>query len=106
MSRFLSCSGSAVASGGATAFGLFIRTDFRIVCGTFAEAVFVVTMPRAVYCRSLIAAKTDYDSVSVDALCEVMVSVIHNRVVAEAKKVSYRMVHFADCFIRAGEVRS
>lgn len=55
---------------------------------------------------SLIAAKTDYDSVSVDALCEVMVLVIHNQVVVEAKKVSYRMVHFADCFIRAGEVRS
>lgn len=80
MSRFLSGSGSAVASGGATALGLFIRTDFRIVCGTFAEALFVVTMLRAVYCRY--------------------------RVVAEAKKVSYRMVHFADCFIRAGEVRS
>lgn len=43
----LSGTGTAAALGGATAFGLFTNTDFGIVFGAFAGALFVATMPQA-----------------------------------------------------------
>ncbi|EFC7693799.1 holin, partial [Escherichia coli] len=45
MSDPLSSSGISVALGSATAFGLFTGTDFGIVFGAFAGALFVATMP-------------------------------------------------------------
>lgn len=47
MSEPLSGTGTAAALGGATAFGLFTNTDFGIVFGAFAGALFVATMPQA-----------------------------------------------------------
>ena len=47
MSEPLSGSGAAVALGGATVFGLFTGTDFGIVFGAFAGALFVATMPQS-----------------------------------------------------------
>ncbi|ELY4545995.1 holin, partial [Cronobacter sakazakii] len=47
MSEPLSGTGAAAALGGATAFGLFTNTDFGIVFGAFAGALFVATMPQA-----------------------------------------------------------
>ncbi|HGU0827593.1 TPA: putative holin, partial [Escherichia coli] len=47
MSEPLSGSGTAAALGGATVFGLFTGTDFGIVFGAFAGALFVATMPQA-----------------------------------------------------------
>ncbi len=41
MSEPLSGSGTAAALGGATVFGLFTGTDFGIVFGAFAGALFV-----------------------------------------------------------------
>ncbi|MEF4313086.1 putative holin [Escherichia coli] len=46
MSEPLSGSGTATALGGATVFGLFTGTDFGIVFGAFAGALFVATMPQ------------------------------------------------------------
>ncbi|GJH64967.1 hypothetical protein ECZC04_55270 [Escherichia coli] len=46
MSEPLSGSGTAAALGGATVFGLFTGTDFGIVFGAFAGALFVATMPQ------------------------------------------------------------
>ncbi|HDI6025817.1 TPA: holin, partial [Escherichia coli] len=48
MSEPLSGSGTAVALGGATVFGLFTGTDFGIVFGAFAGALFVATMPQKI----------------------------------------------------------
>lgn len=48
MSEPLSGSGTAVALGGATVFGLFTGTDFGIVFGAFAGALFVATMPQEI----------------------------------------------------------
>ena len=47
MSEPLSGTGTAVALGWATAFGLFTNTDFGVVFGAFAGALFVATMPQA-----------------------------------------------------------
>ncbi len=47
MSEPLSGSGTAAALGGATVFGLFTGTDFGIVFGAFAGALFVATIPQA-----------------------------------------------------------
>ncbi|HFV9141465.1 TPA: putative holin, partial [Escherichia coli] len=47
MSEPLSGSGTAAALGGATVYGLFTGTDFGIVFGAFAGALFVATMPQA-----------------------------------------------------------
>ncbi len=47
MSEPLSGTATAAALGGATAFGLFTNTDFGIVFGAFAGALFVATMPQA-----------------------------------------------------------
>ena len=47
MSEPLYGSGTAAALGGATVFGLFTGTDFGIVFGAFAGALFVATMPQA-----------------------------------------------------------
>lgn len=46
MSEPLSGSGTAAALGGATVFGLFTGTDFGIVFGAFAGALFVATIPQ------------------------------------------------------------
>ena len=48
MSEPLSGSGTAAALGGATVFGLFTGTDFGIVFGAFAGALFVATMPQKI----------------------------------------------------------
>ncbi|EIG1332523.1 holin, partial [Escherichia coli] len=97
MSEPLSGSGTAAALGGATVFGLFTGTDFGIVFGAFAGALFVATMPQALSAwrvaahflvsfivgvlgarvlSAWIAAKTGYDGTSADALCAVLVSVV------------------------------
>lgn len=47
MSEPLPGTGTAAALGRATAFGLFTNTDFGIVFGAFAGALFVATMPQA-----------------------------------------------------------
>ncbi|EFO3260876.1 hypothetical protein DPV14_02205 [Escherichia coli] len=48
MSEPLSGSGTAAALGGATVFGLFTGTDFGIVFGAFAGALFVATIPQQI----------------------------------------------------------
>lgn len=89
MSEPLSGSGTAAALGGATVFGLFTGTDFGIVFGAFAGALFVATMPQALSAwrivghfvvsfiigvlgakvlASYLADKAGYDSASIDAL--------------------------------------
>ncbi|EOZ8905490.1 putative holin [Escherichia coli] len=96
MSEPLSGSGTAAALGGATVFGLFTGTDFGIVFGAFAGALFVATMPQALSAwrvaahflvsfivgvlgarvlSAWIASKTGYDGTSADALCAVLVAV-------------------------------
>lgn len=55
MSEPLSGSGTAAALGGATVFGLFTGTDFGIVFGAFAGALFVATMPQALSARRVAA---------------------------------------------------
>ncbi|ALP46940.1 putative holin [Escherichia coli] len=96
MSEPLSGSGMAEALGAATVFGLFTGTDFGIVFGAFAGALFVATMPQALSaCRvaayflvlfivgvlgadvlaSWLVKQTGGYSVPVDALCAVLVSV-------------------------------
>ncbi|EGJ7888373.1 putative holin [Escherichia coli] len=96
MSEPLSGSGTAAALGGATVYGLFTGTDFGIVFGAFAGALFVATMPQALsvwrvvahflvsfivgvlgarVLSAWIASKTGYDGTSADALCAVLVSV-------------------------------
>ncbi|EEM0283056.1 holin [Salmonella enterica] len=96
MSEPLSGSGTAAALGGATVFGLFTGTDFGIVFGAFAGALFVATMPQKISAwrvaahflvlfivgvlgarvlSAWIASKTGYDGTSADALCAVLVAV-------------------------------
>lgn len=103
MSEPLSGSGTAAALGGATVFGLFTGTDFGIVFGAFAGALFVATMPQAfsgwrvaahflvsfivgvLGARALsawVASKTGYDGTSADALCAVLVSVMSVKILA------------------------
>ncbi|QLR72985.1 phage tail protein [Citrobacter freundii] len=90
----VSGTGTAVALGWATAFGLFTNTDFGVVFGAFAGALFVATMPQALSAwriavhflvsfiigvlgakalASYLATKTGYDGTSADALCAVLV---------------------------------
>ena len=96
MSEPLSGSGAAAALGAATVFGLFTGTDFGIVFGAFAGALFVAMMPQALSAwrvaahflvlfivgvlgadvlASWLVKQTGFDSVPVDALCAVLVSV-------------------------------
>jgi uncharacterized membrane protein YjjB (DUF3815 family) len=103
MSEPLSGSGTAAALGGATVFGLFTGTDFGIVFGAFAGALFVATMPQALSAwrvaahflvsfiigvlgakalASYLATKTGYDGTSADALCAVLVSVLSVKILS------------------------
>ncbi|WP_368941621.1 putative holin [Citrobacter werkmanii] len=103
MSEPLSGTGTAAALGGATAFGLFTNTDFGIVFGAFAGALFVATMPQALSAwrvaahflvsfiigvlgakalASYLATKTDYDGASAEALCAVLVSVVSVKILS------------------------
>ncbi|ENA4201304.1 holin [Escherichia coli] len=103
MSEPLSGSGTAAALGGATVFGLFTGTDFGIVFGAFAGALFVATMPQALsvwrvvahflvsfivgvlgarVLSAWIASKTGYDGTSADALCAVLVSVVSVKILS------------------------
>ncbi|TQN81009.1 UNVERIFIED_ORG: putative phage holin [Citrobacter freundii] len=99
----VSGTGTAAALGGATAYGVFTGTDFGIVFGAFAGALFVATMPQALSAwrvaahfvvsfiigvlgarvlSSWIAAKTGYDGASADALCAVLVSVVSVKILS------------------------
>ncbi|MBA8561384.1 holin [Citrobacter freundii] len=103
MSEPLSGTGTAVALGWATAFGLFTNTDFGVVFGAFAGALFVATMPQALSAwrvaahflvsfiigvlgakalASYLATKTGYDGASADALCAVLVSVVSVKILS------------------------
>ncbi|EKP2504038.1 holin [Escherichia coli] len=103
MSEPLSGSGTAVALGGATVFGLFTGTDFGIVFGAFAGALFVATMPQALSAwrvaahflvsfivgvlgadvmASYLAEKLNLHSTSLDALCAVLVSVVSVKILS------------------------
>lgn len=95
MSEPLSGTGTAAALGGATIFGLFTGTNFGIVFGAFAGALFVATMPQALSAWRVVAhflvsfivgvlgaevlaswlvKHTEFDGAPVDALCAVLVS--------------------------------
>lgn len=99
----VSGTGAAAALGGATAYGFFTNTDFGIVFGAFAGALFVATMPQALSAwriaahflvsfiigvlgaealASYIATKTGYDGSSADALCAVLVSVVSVKILS------------------------
>ncbi|HGX4526002.1 TPA: putative holin, partial [Escherichia coli] len=103
MSEPLSGSGTAAALGGATVFGLFTGTDFGIVFGAFAGALFVATMPQKISAwrvaahflvsfivgvlgarvlSAWIASKTGYDGTSADALCAVLVAVVSVKILS------------------------
>ncbi|MDD8674924.1 phage holin family protein, partial [Escherichia coli] len=103
MSEPLSGSGTAAALGGATVFGLFTGTDFGIVFGAFAGALFVATMPQKIsvwrvvahflvsfivgvlgarVLSAWIASTTGYDGTSADALCAVLVSVVSVKILS------------------------
>ncbi|HAK5376652.1 TPA: holin [Salmonella enterica] len=103
MSEPLSGSGTAAALGGATAFGLFTNTDFGIVFGAFAGALFVATMPQtlsawriaahfvvsfiigvlgAEVLASYLADNAGVNSASIDALCAVLVSVVSVKILS------------------------
>lgn len=103
MSEPLSGSGTAAALGGATVFGLFTGTDFGIVFGAFAGALFVATVPQALSAwrvaahflvsfivgvlgarvlSAWVTSKTGYDATSVDALCAVLVSVVSVKILS------------------------
>lgn len=103
MSEPLSGTGTAAALGGATAFGLFTNTDFGIVFGAFAGALFVATMPQALSAwrvaahflvsfiigvlgakalASYLATKISYDGASAEALCAVLVSVVSVKILS------------------------
>jgi len=103
MSEPLSGSGTAVALGGATVFGLFTGTDFGIVFGAFAGALFVATMPQTLSAwrvaahflvsfivgvlgargvAGYMAERIGFNSASVDALCAVLVSVLSVKVLS------------------------
>lgn len=103
MSEPLSGTGTAAALGGATAYGIFTDTDFGIVFGAFAGALFVSTIPQALSAwrvaahflvsfiigvlgadvlASYIVDKTSYNSTSIDALCAVLVSVVSVKILS------------------------
>ena len=103
MSEPLSGSGTAAALGGAMVFGLFTGTDFGIVFGAFAGALFVATMPQTLSAwrvaahflvsfivgvlgargvAGYMAERIGFDSASVDALCAVLVSVVSVKVLS------------------------
>ncbi|HEM0054038.1 TPA: holin [Escherichia coli] len=103
MSEPLSGSGTAAALGGATVFGLFTGTDFGIVFGAFAGALFVATMPQTLSAwrvaalflvsfivgvlgagalASWLAVTTGYNGESADALCAVLVSVVSVKILS------------------------
>lgn len=103
MSEPLSGSGTAAALGGATVFGLFTGTDFGIVFGAFAGALFVATIPQALSAwrvaahflvsfivgvlgarllSAWVASKTGYDGTSADALCAVLVSLVSVKIMS------------------------
>ncbi len=103
MSEPLSGSGTAAALGGATVFGLFTGTDFGIVFGAFAGALFVATTPQQIsvwrvaahflvsfivgvlgarVLSAWIAANTGYNGTSLDALCAVLVSVVSVKILS------------------------
>ncbi|HAJ2334554.1 TPA: holin [Escherichia coli] len=103
MSEPLSGSGTALALGGATVFGLFTGTDFGIVFGAFAGALFVATIPQTLsvwhaavhfmvsfivgvlgadVLASWFAARTGYNGTSADALCAVLVSVVSVKILS------------------------
>ena len=90
-------------SGTAAAFGLFTGTDFGIVFGAFAGALFVATMPQTLSAwrvaahflvsfivgvlgargvAGYMAERIGFDSASVDALCAVLVSVVSVKVLS------------------------
>ncbi|AXD04654.1 holin [Salmonella enterica subsp. enterica] len=97
MSEPLSGTGTAVALGGATVFGLLTNTDFGIVFGAFAGALFIVTVPKelspwrmaahflvsfivgvlgAGVLASFLSRLADYNGKPLDALCAVVMSVL------------------------------
>ena len=97
MSEPLSGTGTAAALGGATIFGLFTGTNFGIVFGAFAGALFVATMPQALSAwrvgahflvsfivgvlgaevlASWLVKHTEFDGAPVDALCAVSVKIL------------------------------
>ncbi|EEH0841359.1 holin [Salmonella enterica subsp. salamae serovar 13,22:z:-] len=99
----VSGTGTAAALGGATAYGIFTDTDFGIVFGAFAGALFVATMPQSLsvwrvaahfvvsfiigvlgaeVLASYLADKAGYDSASIDALCAVLVSVVSVKILS------------------------
>ena len=99
----VSGTGTAAALGGATAYGVFTGTDFGIVFGAFAGALFVATMPQALSAwrvaahfvvsfiigvlgaevlASWMEKQAGFDSTSVDALCAVLVSVMSVKILA------------------------
>ncbi|MFP1483556.1 putative holin [Escherichia coli] len=99
----LSGSGTAAALGGVTVFGLFTGTDFGIVFGAFAGALFVATMPQTLSAwrvaahflvsfivgvlgargvAGYMAERIGFNSASVDALCAVLVSVVSVKVLS------------------------
>jgi hypothetical protein len=103
MSEPLSGTGTAAALGGATAYGVFTGTDFGIVFGAFAGALFVATMPQALsvwrvaahfvvsfiigvlgaeVLASWMEKQAGFDSASVDALCAVLVSVVSVKILS------------------------
>ena len=103
MSEPLSGTGTAAALGGVTAYGLFTGTDFGIVFGAFAGALFVATMPQALSAwrvaahfvvsfiigvlgaevlASWMEKQAGFDSASVDALCAVLVSVVSVKILS------------------------
>ncbi|ELY2772936.1 holin [Cronobacter sakazakii] len=103
MSEPLSGSGIAAAPGGVTVYGLFTGTDFGMVFGTFAGALFVATLPQALsvwrvaahflvsfivgmlgadVLASLLVEGRGLYSKSVDALCAVLVAVVSVKVLS------------------------
>ncbi|NCG99787.1 holin, partial [Cronobacter malonaticus] len=101
MSEPLSGSGTAAALGGVTVYGLFTGTDFGMVFGAFAGALFVATLPQALsvwrvaahflvsfivgvlgadVLASLLIEGLGLYSKSVDALCAVLVAVVSVKV--------------------------
>lgn len=103
MSEPLSGSGTAAALGGVTVYGLFTGTDFGMVFGAFAGALFVATLPQALsvwrvaahflvsfivgvlgadVLASLLIEGLGLYSKSVDALCAVLVTVVSVKVLS------------------------
>ncbi len=102
MSEPLSGSGTAVALGGATVFGLFterisglclVRSpgvicgndaaeDFSLACGGTFSGVVHCWCAGGACAVSLIASKTGYDGTSADALCAVLVAVVSVKILS------------------------